>query len=185
MSSHWPGSSGSAAPGRRRFDPPRRAPGTRVVPQRMVRSPGLRQPRPPTRPAKMSRAAVTKPTLYPPGIPANRSPAPASVCFGLLAQVSWARPLASFLADLGAEVIQVEPNPDGDRTRRLPGSGAEVSSRSQRNKNGLAIDLKRTRKRRSLSRPRRHGRLVFDNSRPGTIERPGLRWSELSVAIRG
>lgn len=28
------------------------------------------------------------------------------------------------LADLGADVVKVEPAPDGDKTRRLSGSGA-------------------------------------------------------------
>ena len=31
------------------------------------------------------------------------------------------------LADLGADVVKVEPAPDGDKTRRLPGSGAAWS----------------------------------------------------------
>jgi crotonobetainyl-CoA:carnitine CoA-transferase CaiB-like acyl-CoA transferase len=28
------------------------------------------------------------------------------------------------LADLGADVVKIEPTPDGDKTRHLPGSGA-------------------------------------------------------------
>jgi crotonobetainyl-CoA:carnitine CoA-transferase CaiB-like acyl-CoA transferase len=38
------------------------------------------------------------------------------------------------LADLGAEVIKVEPTPDGDNTRRLVGSGAGFFANFNRNK---------------------------------------------------
>jgi crotonobetainyl-CoA:carnitine CoA-transferase CaiB-like acyl-CoA transferase len=46
------------------------------------------------------------------------------------------------LADLGAEVIKVEPLPDGDNTRRLTGSGAGFFPTYNRNKKSLAIDVK-------------------------------------------
>ena len=45
------------------------------------------------------------------------------------------------LAELGADVIKVEPAPNGDKTRRLGGFGAGFSGLN-RNKRGLAIDLK-------------------------------------------
>lgn len=45
------------------------------------------------------------------------------------------------LADLGAEVIKVEPL-DGDRTRRLKGSGIGYFPVFSRNKQSLAVDLK-------------------------------------------
>lgn len=44
------------------------------------------------------------------------------------------------LADLGADVIKIEP-PDGDRTRRLRGSGAGYFPMYSRNKRSIAIDL--------------------------------------------
>ena len=47
------------------------------------------------------------------------------------------------LADLGAEVIKVEPI-DGDRTRRLKGSGSGYFPVFNRNKQSLSIDLKST-----------------------------------------
>ncbi len=45
------------------------------------------------------------------------------------------------LADLGAEVIKVEPI-GGDRTRRLLGSGSGYFPMYNRNKRSIAIDLK-------------------------------------------
>src|SRR5437899_4994023 len=44
------------------------------------------------------------------------------------------------LADMGAEVIKVEPI-DGDRTRRLLGAGAGFFPMFNRNKKSIAIDL--------------------------------------------
>jgi crotonobetainyl-CoA:carnitine CoA-transferase CaiB-like acyl-CoA transferase len=46
------------------------------------------------------------------------------------------------LADLGAEVIKVEPHwPRGDGTRKLLGSGAGFFPMFNRNKKSLALDL--------------------------------------------
>ena len=45
------------------------------------------------------------------------------------------------LADLGAEVIKVEPI-DGDRTRRLLGAGAGFFPMFNRNKKSILIDLR-------------------------------------------
>jgi crotonobetainyl-CoA:carnitine CoA-transferase CaiB-like acyl-CoA transferase len=46
-------------------------------------------------------------------------------------------------AELGAEVIKVEPAPEGDHTRGLGGFGAGFFAAFNRNKRGLAVDLKR------------------------------------------
>jgi crotonobetainyl-CoA:carnitine CoA-transferase CaiB-like acyl-CoA transferase len=46
------------------------------------------------------------------------------------------------LADLGAEVIKVEPL-EGDNTRRLMGAGAGFYPMFNRNKKSLALDLKK------------------------------------------
>ena len=45
------------------------------------------------------------------------------------------------LADLGAEVIKIEP-PDGDHTRKLTASGAGFFPAYNRNKKSFAVDLK-------------------------------------------
>src|SRR5687767_15932917 len=47
------------------------------------------------------------------------------------------------LADLGAEVIKVEPI-DGDRTRTLVGAGAGFFPMFNRNKKSIAIDLRQS-----------------------------------------
>ena len=46
------------------------------------------------------------------------------------------------LADLGAEVIKVEPLPRGDRTRYLPGLAAGFFAAFNRNKKSVAVDMK-------------------------------------------
>ena len=46
------------------------------------------------------------------------------------------------MAELGAEVIKVEPAPDGDPTRRLGGFAAGFFAALNRNKKSIAIDLK-------------------------------------------
>ena len=48
------------------------------------------------------------------------------------------------LAELGADVVKVEPAPNGDHTRELGGFGAGFFAAFNRNKRSLAVDLKRT-----------------------------------------
>jgi crotonobetainyl-CoA:carnitine CoA-transferase CaiB-like acyl-CoA transferase len=45
-------------------------------------------------------------------------------------------------AELGADVIKVEPAPHGDHTRALGGFAAGFFATFNRNKRGLALDLK-------------------------------------------
>ena len=46
------------------------------------------------------------------------------------------------LADLGAEVIRVEPAPDGDPTRQLKGFGTGYFTFFNRNKKSIAVNIK-------------------------------------------
>ena len=46
------------------------------------------------------------------------------------------------LADLGADVVKVEPAPKGDKTRYLPGSGSGFFGAFNRNKRSIAVNLK-------------------------------------------
>jgi len=46
------------------------------------------------------------------------------------------------LADLGADVVKVEPAPKGDKTRYLPGSGSGFFGAFNRNKRSVAVNLK-------------------------------------------
>ena len=45
------------------------------------------------------------------------------------------------LADLGADVVKVEPAPDGDTTRRLPGSGAGFFGTYNRNNGSISVKV--------------------------------------------
>ncbi len=82
------------------------------------------------------------------------------------------------LADLGADVIRVEPAPDGDRTRRLHGFATGFFSYFNRNKRCICIDLKHQGgvavARDLLAR----ADVLIENYGPGTMERLGLGWEQ-------
>jgi crotonobetainyl-CoA:carnitine CoA-transferase CaiB-like acyl-CoA transferase len=82
------------------------------------------------------------------------------------------------LADLGADVIKVEPN-DGDATRRLPGFAAGFFATYNRNKRSIAVDLKRAEGQAALRRLAMTADVLVENFAPGTIERLGCGWAEL------
>ncbi|PZW50455.1 crotonobetainyl-CoA:carnitine CoA-transferase CaiB-like acyl-CoA transferase [Humitalea rosea] len=77
------------------------------------------------------------------------------------------------LADLGAEVIRVEP-PGGDRTRRLGGFGVGFFGTFNRNKRSLAVDLKDPRGKEIVLKLVETADAVVENFAPGTMERLGL-----------
>ena len=83
------------------------------------------------------------------------------------------------LADLGADVIKVEPV-DGDTTRRLIGFGAGFFPTFNRNKRSLAIDLKSDEGRDLLYRLAATADAVIENYAPGTMDRLGCGYAELS-----
>jgi crotonobetainyl-CoA:carnitine CoA-transferase CaiB-like acyl-CoA transferase len=83
------------------------------------------------------------------------------------------------LADLGAEVIKVEPTPDGDNTRRLVGSGAGFFANFNRNKKSLVVDLKSPAGRAIVDRLVATADVVTENFRPGAMEKLGLGWEAL------
>ena len=82
------------------------------------------------------------------------------------------------LADLGADVIKIEPS-DGDPTRRLPGFAAGFFATYNRNKRSIAIDLKRPEGRAVVHRLVKDADIVLENFGPGTIERLGCGWADL------
>src|SRR5260221_4480951 len=83
-------------------------------------------------------------------------------------------PTAGLLfAELGADVIKVEPAPKGDHTRGLPGFAAGFFAAFNRNKRSLALDLKRPEGQAALHRLAATAHLVGENYRPRTTERPG------------
>ena len=74
------------------------------------------------------------------------------------------------LADLGADVIKVEPV-NGDSTRRLSGFAAGFFSAFNRNKRSLAIDLKSDDGRALLHRLAATADVAIENYAPGTMDR--------------
>ncbi len=83
------------------------------------------------------------------------------------------------LADLGAEVIKVEP-PQGDNTRRLLGSGAGFFPLFNRNKKSIALDLQTAQGREAALRLIATADIVSENFRPGTMKKLGLDYESLS-----
>jgi crotonobetainyl-CoA:carnitine CoA-transferase CaiB-like acyl-CoA transferase len=83
------------------------------------------------------------------------------------------------LADLGAEVIHIEP-PTGDTTRRLKGFGVGYFPFFNRNKKSLAIDLKAPEGKKIILKLVETADIVLENFGPGTIERLGYGYEALS-----
>jgi crotonobetainyl-CoA:carnitine CoA-transferase CaiB-like acyl-CoA transferase len=77
------------------------------------------------------------------------------------------------LADLGAEVIKVEP-PQGDNTRRLLGSGAGFFATFNRNKKSLAIDTGSARGREVVLKLVAQADVFSENFKAGTMDRLGF-----------
>ena len=89
------------------------------------------------------------------------------------------------LADMGAEVIKVEKIPGGDETRRTvpPKIGDEAASflMMNRNKRGIAVDLKTEDGKRVLRRLLKDADVVTENYRRGAMERMGLGYDSLKA----
>jgi crotonobetainyl-CoA:carnitine CoA-transferase CaiB-like acyl-CoA transferase len=83
------------------------------------------------------------------------------------------------LADLGAEVIKVEP-PGGDNTRRLLGSGAGFFPLFNRNKKSIELDLQTSAGRQAALRLVATADIVSENFRPGTMKKLGLDHETIS-----
>jgi crotonobetainyl-CoA:carnitine CoA-transferase CaiB-like acyl-CoA transferase len=77
------------------------------------------------------------------------------------------------LADLGAEVIKVEPV-EGDHTRKLVASGAGFFPTYNRNKKSFAVDLKSPRGREAVLRLVAGADAVTENFKPGAMDKLGL-----------
>ena len=86
------------------------------------------------------------------------------------------------LADLGAEVIKVEPighGHKGDNTRKLLGSGAGFFPMFNRNKKSLALDLKTPEGKEAALRLIATADIVCENFKPGTMKKLGLDYESL------
>jgi len=86
------------------------------------------------------------------------------------------------LADLGADVIKIEPAPAGDHTRRLPGFAAGFFAYFNRNKRSLALDLKTANGQGLRRRLAAGADVLLENYGPGTMERLGCGYDQLAAA---
>ena len=82
------------------------------------------------------------------------------------------------LADLGAEVIKVEPV-EGDRTRHLLGAGAGFFPMFNRNKQSIGIDLRHPRGLEVALRLAGTADVVVQNFKPGVMAKYGLDYASL------
>ena len=86
------------------------------------------------------------------------------------------------LADLGAEVIKVEPighGHEGDNTRKLLGSGAGFFPMFNRNKKSLALDLKTPEGKEAALRLIATADIVCENFKPDAMKKLGLDYESL------
>lgn len=90
-----------------------------------------------------------------------------------------------FLADLGAEVIHVEP-PHGDDAREYgPFAGEPDKNRSgyfislNRNKKSMVLNLRHAQGKEILRKLLENADVVVENYRPGTMKKLGFGWEEL------
>ena len=82
------------------------------------------------------------------------------------------------LADLGAEVIKVEPL-EGDNTRRLEHAGAGFFPVFNRNKKSLAVDLKHPEGREVVLKLIAQSDVLTENFRPGALDKLGFSYAAL------
>jgi crotonobetainyl-CoA:carnitine CoA-transferase CaiB-like acyl-CoA transferase len=84
------------------------------------------------------------------------------------------------LADLGAEVIKVEP-PGGDKTRRLPGLGMGFFRTFNRNKKSVVLDVQTPAGLETAHALIATADVVLENFRPGLMDKLGLGYAVLSA----
>ncbi|TAG01021.1 MAG: CoA transferase [Burkholderiales bacterium] len=84
------------------------------------------------------------------------------------------------LADMGAEVIKVEPV-EGDRTRHLLGSGAGFFPMFNRNKKSISINLHDPKGAQIARKLAATADVVAENFKPGTMQKYGLDYAALSA----
>ena len=87
---------------------------------------------------------------------------------------------AMVLADMGAEVIKVEPV-DGEGTRRLLGAGAGFFPMFNRNKKSIGIDLKQPDGAAVAQRLAASADVVVENFKGGVLAKFGLDYASLSA----
>jgi crotonobetainyl-CoA:carnitine CoA-transferase CaiB-like acyl-CoA transferase len=89
------------------------------------------------------------------------------------------------LADLGAEVVKVEPAPAGDTTRHLTGSGTGFYAAFGRGRRSLCVDMKAPEGLALVRRLLVRADVLIENFRPGAMAKLGLGYAELSAENPG
>ena len=90
---------------------------------------------------------------------------------------------AMHMADLGADVIKIEP-PGGEPTRQMPGASGTESpgfNALNRGKRGMVLNLKTQEARDVFVRLARYADVVIENYRPGVMAGFGLGYARLRV----
>ena len=90
---------------------------------------------------------------------------------------------AMHMADLGADVIKIEP-PGGEPTRHMPGSSGGESpgfNALNRGKRGIVLNLKTEAARDVFVRLARRADVVIENYRPGVMTAFGLDYARLGA----
>jgi formyl-CoA transferase len=88
------------------------------------------------------------------------------------------------LADLGAEVIKIEP-PGGDKTRKLPGLGIGFFRSFNRNKKSVVLDITTAEGREAAVELIGTCDVMLENFRPGLMTKLGLDYDTLSQQYPG
>lgn len=89
------------------------------------------------------------------------------------------------LADLGADVVKIEPAPAGDSTRRLTGSGTGFYASFQRNRRSLCVDIKAPEGLALVQSLIGRSDALIENFRPGAMDKLGLDYASLSATNPG
>lgn len=102
-----------------------------------------------------------------------------------LAQIMAGPTCGMLLADLGADVVKVERIPGGDDTRRMDRPSVNGESAAfmamNRNKRGIALNLKVPAAQEALKRMAAHADVLTENYRKGALERLGLGYYALKA----
>ena len=86
------------------------------------------------------------------------------------------------LGDLGADVIRIEPAPDGDRTRKLRGFASGFFCYFNRNKRSVCVDLKSPEGIAIVRDLLRTADVLIENFGPGSMDKIGLGWDAVGTA---
>lgn len=82
------------------------------------------------------------------------------------------------LADLGADVVKIEP-PEGETTRGRPGQAFRAYDFVNRNKRAIAVDVTRPQGAAVVRRLAQTADVFVENFRPGALARSGLGYDDL------